>query len=77
MSTNFINTPKCQNRDNPFGGFRPNTSGRMDRRTLHDEISNFTFAAFYCERAEKRHLGIRFIDLADEEMCDYRENSTA
>jgi len=33
------------------------------------------FAAFYCERAEKRHLGIRLIDLPGEEMCDYREDS--
>jgi hypothetical protein len=49
----------------------------MDRRTLHGEISDFTFAAFYSERAEERHLGIRIIDLADEGICDYREDSMA
>ena len=49
----------------------------MDRRTLCDEISNFTFAAFYCERAEKIRLGILIIDIADEEIGDGREDSTA
>ena len=46
MSTNCDNSPKCQTRDNPLGGFRLNTSGLMDRRTLHEEISNVTFCGF-------------------------------